>query len=133
MPSPVHAFPSYSRGITEEIDNSTTTSEIIWRFSRYPEESGRRITARQNPHFYLELSKDVASYGGEFYKNSLKDFGHGLEKGGTIYILIDKSCRLFLDAAKPRIFGNLWRPHQTVILKGECSPRRIVHSNSGTI
>lgn len=33
---------------------------------------------------------------------------------------MDRSCRLFLDAAEPhtpRIFGNLWKPHQTVILK----------------
>ncbi|KAF8265881.1 hypothetical protein EI94DRAFT_1787225 [Lactarius quietus] len=103
--------------VNQEIDNSTTTAEIIWRFSRYPEESGRRITARQNPHFYLELSENAASYSREFQKDSLKDFGHGLETGGTIYILLDKSCLLFLDAAKPRIFGNLWKPRQRVVLK----------------
>jgi hypothetical protein len=126
-------FPDIQGVVTEEIDNSTTISEIIWRFNRYPKESGRRITARQNPHFYLELSKDATRYGNKFHTNSLQDeFGRGLQKGDTIYVLVDKSCRLFLDAAKPhipRIFGNLWKPHRSVILKGEHSPRRVVDCN----
>ena len=106
------------------MDNSTTTAEIIWRFSRYPENSGTRITPKQNPHFYLDLPKDAASYNHNFHWDSLQDFGLSLGKeASTIYVLVDKSCRLFLDAAKPhtRIFGNLWKPHQTVILKGKYS------------
>ncbi|KAF8261588.1 hypothetical protein EI94DRAFT_1810040 [Lactarius quietus] len=105
------------RIVNQEINNSTTTAEIIWRFSRYPEESGRRITPSQNPHFYLELSENAASYGSEFQKDSLKGFGHSLETGGTIYILLDKSCRLFIEATEPRIFSNVWKPRRTVILK----------------
>ena len=121
--------------VTEEVNNSTTTPEIIWRFSRYPENSGMRITPRQNPHFYPRdgLPNDALSYGSKFHTDSLKDFGLGLGKEASIiYVLVDKPCRLFLDAAKPhkpRIFGNLWKPHQTVILKGECSPRHVLHSN----
>ncbi|KAH8980109.1 hypothetical protein EDB92DRAFT_304284 [Lactarius akahatsu] len=110
--------------INQEIDNSTTTAEIVWRFSRYPERSADRITpkiaSKQNPHFYLELSKDATSFDSKFHKDPLKDFSHGLRHGDKIYVLLDKSCRLFLDAAKPhipRIFGNLWRPHETTILK----------------
>ena len=106
-----------------------TVSEILWNFSRHPEESGMRVTLRQNPHFYLDLSKDAASYGGEFNKRSLTDFDHSLDKGHMIYVLIDKSCRLYLEAAKPRIFGNVWKPHQTVILKGEYSSIRVIHSD----
>jgi hypothetical protein len=116
--------------VTEEVDNSTTISEIIWRFSRYPEESGMRITARQNPHFYLQLSPDATSYGDNFHKDPLQDeFGRGLAKGDTIYVIVDKSCRLFLDAAKPhspRIFGNLWKPYRSFILKGEYTLRCVV-------
>ena len=119
----------YSSGVTEEIDNSTTTAEIVWRFSRYPEKSGGRITPRQNPRFYLQLSKDAASFDSKFHKDPLNDFAHGLRQGDTIYVLLDKSCRLFLDAAKPRIFGNLWKPDRTVILKGEYSPRCAICSN----
>ncbi|KAI9435076.1 hypothetical protein H4582DRAFT_702259 [Lactarius indigo] len=108
----------------QEIYNFTTAAEIIWRFSRYPENSTDRISpkvaSRQNPHFYRQLSKDAASYDSKFHQYPLKDFSHGLDQGDTIYILLDKSCRLFLDAANPhipRIFGNLWKPDQTVILK----------------
>ncbi|KAI9435102.1 hypothetical protein H4582DRAFT_703309 [Lactarius indigo] len=104
--------------INQEIDSSTTTAEILWRFSRYPQKTA--ITPRQNPHFYLQLSRDAASFDSKFHKDPLKDFGHPHYNGAIIYALLDKSCRLFLEAAKPhkpRVFGNLWKPHNTVILK----------------
>ena len=118
-----------SKGATEEIDDSATASEIIWNFSRYPENTPGRLALKQNPHFYLELSDDPASYGSKFHKVPLRDFAY-LQRD-TIYVLLDKSCRLFLDVAKPhtpRIFSNLWKPHRKVILKGEYSPRRVVCS-----
>ncbi|KAH8980111.1 hypothetical protein EDB92DRAFT_1954296 [Lactarius akahatsu] len=101
--------------INQEIDNSTTTAEVVWRFSRYPQKTA--IHPSQNPHFYLRLSRDAPSFDKKFHKDPLRDFRHRLYHGAIIYALLDKSCRLFLDAAKPRIFGNLWKPHQTVILK----------------
>ena len=114
------------------MEDSTTISEIIWRFSRLNENSPRgvafKVTFKHNPHFYLELSDDAASYGSKFHKDPLKDLAyvhHGRPR--TIYVLSDKSCRLYLDAApphRPRIFSNLWRPHRTIILKGEHSSRR---------
>ncbi|KAI9435100.1 hypothetical protein H4582DRAFT_703316 [Lactarius indigo] len=110
--------------IPQEIDGPTTAAEIIWSFSRYPERSTDRIPPEvapiQNPHFYRHLPKYPTSYDSNFHKGPLKDFYHGLNQGDKIYVLLDKSCRLFLDAAKPhipRIFGNLWKPHETVILK----------------
>ncbi|KAH8981957.1 hypothetical protein EDB86DRAFT_393015 [Lactarius hatsudake] len=109
--------------INQEIDIFTTTAEIVWRFSRYPERSADRITpniaSKQNPHFYVQLSNDPTSFDSEFHKDPLKDFSD-LRHGEIIYVLLNKSCRLFLDAAEPhvpRIFGNLWKPHKTVILK----------------
>jgi hypothetical protein len=120
---------SYSRNAAEKIDASTTTAEIAWRFSRYPEKSAERIAATQNPHFYLRLSSDIASFDSEFHKDPLKDLAYGLKQGDTSYVLLDKSCRLFVETAKPRIFGNLWKPHRTVILKGKYSYRLIVHTD----
>jgi hypothetical protein len=87
------------------------------------------MALKQNPHFYLKLSEDAASYGSKFHKDPLRDFAY--LRADTIYVLLDKSCRLFLHTAKPhipRIFGNLWKPHQKVILKGEYSPRRVICS-----
>ena len=98
----------------------------MWRFSRYPKNYPQRFTPKQNPHFYLQLAPDAASYDSEFKKTPFEDFAHSLWPEATIYVLLDKSCRLFLDAAQPRIFGNLWKPHHTVILKGEYSPRCVV-------
>ncbi|KAI9449363.1 hypothetical protein BJY52DRAFT_253247 [Lactarius psammicola] len=100
--------------IIQKIDNSTTIAGIIWRFSRYPE-IVEKTTLRQNPHFYHQLSNDAASFGSRFHKDPLRDFAH-LQRD-SVYVLSDKSCRLFLDTTKPRIFGNLWKPHQTIILK----------------
>ncbi|KAI9449365.1 hypothetical protein BJY52DRAFT_1307876 [Lactarius psammicola] len=109
--------------VRQGIDNSTTTADILWRFSRFPEKSADRIIPRQNPHFYLQLPNDAASFDSNFHKDPLRDFVHGIRQDDTIYVLLNKSCRLFLDAAKPhipRIFDNLWKPHQTVILKDVC-------------
>jgi hypothetical protein len=126
-----HAFFIYSRSMTEEIDKSTTTTEIVWRFSRYRKNSAGRIAFKQNPHFYHGLPDKAARYGSKFNVNPLSDFAYAYHHQiQTIYVLVDKSCRLFLD--KPpiqRVFGNLWKPDQTVILKGEYSPRYVVCFN----
>ena len=126
-----HDFPFFnSKGVMrpEEIDEYATVAQIIWNFCRYPEKSPERMALKQNPHFYLKLSDDPASYGNKFYKDPLRDFAY--LQTDTIYVIADKSCRLFLDAAEPRIFGNLWKPHQTIILKGKYSLRRVAHSDS---
>ncbi|KAN0142094.1 hypothetical protein V8E53_000556 [Lactarius tabidus] len=107
--------------VQQEIDESTTTTEIVWRFSRYPENSGMRIAFKQNPHFYHGLPgpDEAARYGSKFNVNPLNDFTYACRHQiRTIYVLVDKSCRLFLyKPPTERIFGNLWKPHQTVILK----------------
>lgn len=129
-------YPTYFPGlvniqvlVTEDIDDSTTISEMRWRFIRYPEGSGGRITARDNPHFYHGLSDKATSYGNKFQLNPL-DITFAYHRGvETIYVLVDKPCRIFLDTEKPRIFGNLWKPHHSFILKGEYTPRRVVDSN----
>ncbi|KAH8990441.1 hypothetical protein EDB86DRAFT_2939442 [Lactarius hatsudake] len=99
----------------QKINNSTTTAEVVWRFSRYPQTTA--ITPSQNPHFYLRLCRDAPDFDSKFHQDPLKDFHHRLYNGAIICVLLDKSCRLFLNAAKPRIFSSLWRPHQSVILK----------------
>jgi hypothetical protein len=126
-----HAFFLYSRSMTEEIDKYTTTTEIVWRFSRYRVNSGVRIAFKQNPHFYHGLPDEATRYGSKFNVNPLNDisyvYHHQIQ---TIHVLVDKSCRLFID--KPpiqRVFGNLWKPHQAIILKGEYSPRYVVCFN----
>ncbi|KAI9449586.1 hypothetical protein BJY52DRAFT_1215868 [Lactarius psammicola] len=85
-----HEEPEDQLIINQEIDNSTTAAEIIWRFSLYPEKTEKsaraeritpKIASRQNPHFYLQLSKDATTFDSRFRKNPLRDFAHGLRQG----------------------------------------------------
>jgi hypothetical protein len=105
------------RAHIENIDNSATPREVLWNFSRYKDD--RRITLKQNPHFYLRLPRKASDFHREFRQDPLTDFGAGLEDNAKVYVLLDKSCRLYLDLAIPRIFGNMWHPHKAIILKGE--------------
>lgn len=77
---------------------------------------------RQNPHFYLDLPTSGGAYGAGFSKNSMKDFHSLPEHNNTVYVLVDKPSlgRVYLEAEKrKRIFGNVWRPNDVMIFKGE--------------
>ena len=134
--TPYSRLPIHSWSGTEEIDESTTIKEIVWRFSHYDKNTAGRIAFKQNPHFYHGLqgglSDKATEYGRKFTVNPINDFNFAyFQKIETIYVLVDKSCRLFLD--KPpiqRVFGNLWKPYRTVILKGEFSPRCVKCSSN---
>lgn len=117
--------------VTEERDISTTISELIRRFTLYREQSEGRITLRQNPHFYHGLPDEAAGYGRNFQIHSIKDAAYIFHrKIETLFVLVDKpAARLFLDTHRPRIFGNLWRPDRSIILKGEYTSRFIVDFN----
>ena len=91
------------------------TSEIIWNFSRYTDD--RQIPLRQNPHFYLDFP---TSFGAEFVKDSTKEFL--FKRNDNVYVLVDKPDlgRVYLEAEeRRRIFGNVWRPNNVLIFKGE--------------
>jgi hypothetical protein len=87
------------------------------------EEDDKRITWKQNPHFYSQLPKEASFFGRNFHQEPLKDddFRKALvSHSDPIYILSDKPCRLHLDdTTNPRVFGNVWQPHHAFILKGE--------------
>ncbi|KAI0300016.1 hypothetical protein B0F90DRAFT_570947 [Multifurca ochricompacta] len=93
------------------------SSEILWNFSRYKD--NRRVTLRQNPHFYLRLPTSVDAYGIGFSERfALKDFP--LKENETVYVLVDKPglCRVYLEAEKrTRTFGNVWMPKGVMIFK----------------
>ena len=109
------------RGFLEKLENTTTIPEILWILRH--EEDDKRITWKQNPHFYSRLPKEASYFGRNFHHEPLKDddFREALvSHSNPIYILSDKPCRLHLDdTTNPRVFGNVWQPHHTFILKGE--------------
>jgi hypothetical protein len=127
---PILLFPMSSTILNdplEEIDDPTPVPEVLWMFSRRKGNEKLTFTLQDNPHFYHEfpLKDSVSEFdswkdGRGFHRDPLTEIGPGLEQTGTIYIIPDKPCRLFLDVPEPRVFGNLWCPQKKVILKGEC-------------
>ncbi|KAI0247276.1 hypothetical protein BJV78DRAFT_1247170 [Lactifluus subvellereus] len=111
--------------VKEEIDDPTPVAQILWIFSHRKGEG--RITLKENPHFYLEIPQegsksefDSLQDGKGFHRDPLTQIGPGLGQNDTVYVLLDKSCRLYLDVGKPRVFGNLWHPQKRIILKDIC-------------
>jgi hypothetical protein len=110
----------------EEIDDPTTIPQMLWAFSRKRSKERIPVTLKENPHFYLKIPQngdsdpgfDSWEDGKGFHREPLTQIGFGLEEGDTVYVLWDKPCRLYVDVAKPRVFGNLWQPQKKIILKG---------------
>jgi hypothetical protein len=72
---------------------------------------------RQNPQFYLDLP---TSFGADFVKDATKDFR--FKRNDTVYVLVDKPDlgRIYLEAENgKRMFGNVWKPNDVLIFKGE--------------
>ena len=112
--------------LSEELSASLSLPEILWNFSRY--DNHARITLEQNPNFYLRCPVDESEYTPKFRRYPLQDPSGALEYNDTLYVLIDRPCRVFLDSEhQPRIFGNIWLLDSTLIFRGLCyvflSPR----------
>lgn len=100
-------------------------SELLWTFSRLPED--QRITLKQNPHFYFskDLSDQASVYDDQFKLEPLKDLKP--EKGSVIMVLLDRAGQIFVDYQHfSKTYGNIWRPDDTIILKGRQRFRRLV-------
>ncbi|KAH9974891.1 hypothetical protein BGW80DRAFT_121903 [Lactifluus volemus] len=116
----------HQRELLEELDDPTTIPQILWIF--HNKKGDKRITLKDNPHFYLKLpSKGLESEfdswkdGKGFHRDPLTHIGPDLEQNGTVYVILDRSSsRLYLDVAESRVFGNLWHPRKKIILKDIC-------------
>ena len=104
------------REFIEKLEITMTIPEVLWILCHE-----KRITWKQNPHFYSQLPKEAPRFDRNFHHDPLKDddFRKALGHRDPIYILSDKPCRLRLDVTNPRVFGNVWQPHHKFILKGE--------------
>ena len=94
---------------------SSSAKEILWNFSRFKD--GRRLTLKDNPHFYEKFPTSAEKYEGQFRTDPIETFQQ--EK---ISVLTDNpgvTGRLFLETAKEkRAFGNVWVPKEAIIFKG---------------
>jgi hypothetical protein len=100
------------------LSKHSSLSEVLWIFSRF--EDDRRLTLKQNPHFYEALPSSLEKYGGTFRMDPIETFQHQ-----KIHVLVDNpgpTGQLFLETENgTRAFGNAWVPKDVIVFKGSCS------------
>ena len=88
--------------------------EILWNFSRIKDKS-RRLTLKQNPHFYVHLPTSPDAYSGDFNVEPVENFRHP----DKFYVLTDRPGLMYMNADPySRCFGNFWCPNGAIIFKG---------------
>ena len=98
---------------------SSHLNEILWNFSRFKDKE-RRLTLKQNPHFYEALPKSPEHYGDKFLTEPIETFLH--KKISVLTDNLGQAGRVFLNIAKKtRAFGNVWVPKNAIIFKGSWS------------
>jgi hypothetical protein len=103
--------------VTEVLSANPSVSEILWNFSRF--EGRARITLEQNPHFYSSLPIDENAHTPWFNFSPIEDFGNQWRHLLTIYVLVDRPGRVFLETKDlNRSFGNVWMMNDSLIFKG---------------
>ena len=97
------------------LSKSSGLKEALWNFSRYKD--GRRLTLKQNPHFYEVLPTSPDKYGGRFRRDPIETFD-----SKEIDVLTDHwGLRVFLETPKEtRAFSSVWVPKAAIIFKGSC-------------
>jgi hypothetical protein len=111
----------YLNIIPEALCSMSDRNEILWNFGRFKDE--RRLTLKQNPHFYKALPTSRKDYGDKFEKRPIESSLSYLDMG-RISVLTDnlsEAGRVFLKTAKKtRAFGRVWDLTNAIIFKGSC-------------
>ena len=98
----------------EMLNEDPSLAEILWNFSRFKDE--RRLTLKQNPHFYARLPMSPEVYGGGFTMEPTEDFRHA----DKFYVLIDRQGLAYLNTDQyTGCFGNFWCPSGAIIFKSK--------------
>ena len=96
------------------LNENPSLAEILWNFSHFKDE--RRLTLKQNPHFYSYLPASPEAYGGEFEIEPTEDFQHA----NKFYVLTDRPGLVYIKTDQySQCFGNSWCPNSAIIFKGE--------------
>lgn len=91
-------------------------SEVLWIFS-YLKDERKRLTLKQNPHFYERLPTLPEAYGKEFRMSPIKTYQY--ERISVLIDNPDHTGRVFLETAhRTRTFGNVWAENNCIIFKG---------------
>lgn len=99
------------------LSESSNFNDIFWNFSLFKGE--RRLTLKDNPHFYEMLPTSPDKYEGDFRMDPMETF---LSHHKIISVLTDSprvAGRMILETAEEtRFFGNIWVPKEGIIFKG---------------
>lgn len=96
------------------LNENPSSAEILWNFSCFKDQ--RRLTLKQNPHFYTNLPASPEAYGGEFEIEPTVNFRHA----NKFYVLTDRPGLVYIKTHQYlRCFGNSWCPNSAIIFKGE--------------
>jgi len=117
---PTDSVPRYLIPVTEVLGNDSKLKEIIWNFSRFPHESGRRLTLSQSPHFYDRLLTSSNADWHEFDADATEENWHS-HQTEPICVLTNTQGRVFLELGQtPRAFDNVWDMNETLVFKSRC-------------
>ncbi|KAH8985439.1 hypothetical protein EDB86DRAFT_2333302 [Lactarius hatsudake] len=116
LTSPTHRL--NSKTLIFELGTEVKITEVLWIFARLP--VNHRIAPRDAPHFYLnkDLPDRPLTYTKEFRLEPLKDLRP--ENDQNVLVLLDhpRTGRIFFECGKfYKTYTNIWKPHNTVILK----------------
>ena len=101
--------------VLEVLNVGSTLQDVLWNFSRFKD--NRRVTLKQNPHFYKDLPSSPEAYGPRFQANPIKD----VEDVDKVYVLTDTPRRVYLETPQNgRVFGNFWVLNGAILFKGLC-------------
>jgi hypothetical protein len=78
-----------------------------------------RTTWKQNLHFLSSTARGSFALSSRVLSGPNHRLWCQFEDNETVYVLLDKSCRLYLYLAEPRIYGNVWQTPKGIILKGQ--------------
>ena len=106
--------------LIEVLCSRSDQNEILWNFSRIKDE--RRLTLKENPHFYEALPTLPESYRNNFLMEPIEVAFLEPIKRKSISVLVDKSGkeggRVFLKITKARAFENAWDLKNAIVFKG---------------
>jgi hypothetical protein len=105
--------------IPEVLTESSDLNEILWNFIRLNDK--KRLTLKDNPHFYEMLPTSAYLYDGNFRIDPIENFHHEIYQE-RISVLTDSphvTGRMILEIAEEtRVYDKIWVPRQAIIFKG---------------
>ena len=104
----------YLISVLDKLSNSPSLQEVLWNFCCL-EDHSKRLTLKDNPHFYAELPTSPNAYADSLEIDPIEDFRHGSE----FYVLTDQPepVHIMIDQVS-QYFGNIWCPNDAIIFKG---------------